>query len=99
MSKPKFFIKLRTEFLGRKQLGGVKNKIITEGEKKSEKEEDRNGHRYHERRYGSFCRSIALPSSIDPDSAEAKFKDGVLSIKFGKLPEIERGVKEIPVAA
>ncbi len=37
-----------------------------------------------ERYYGSFYRSISLPSNIDEEHIEAQFKDGILSIKIPK---------------
>jgi HSP20 family protein len=46
--------------------------------------------------WGSFSRTIILPSRVDPDSVEAVLKRGILSIKMKKL-ETERTVpiKEI----
>jgi len=37
-----------------------------------------------ERYYGSFYRSISLPSNIDEEHIEAQVKDGVLSVKIPK---------------
>lgn len=48
---------------------------------KDEKEE--NFHRI-ERRYGSFVRSFALPATIETDSAQASYENGVLSIALHK---------------
>ena len=44
------------------------------------------GKRYHriERAYGSFTRSFALPDDADPQSVNADFKDGVLSVHVAK---------------
>jgi HSP20 family protein len=43
---------------------------------------------YHRELYwGSFSRSIILPAEIDPDSAKASIKKGVLTIK---LPIVEK---------
>jgi HSP20 family protein len=39
-----------------------------------------------ERRYGSFSRSIALPTGADPDKIEAGCKDGVVEVTV-PLPE------------
>ena len=42
--------------------------------------------RFHrvERRYGRFFRSFALGTDLDPDSVEAHYDDGVLSVRVGK---------------
>ena len=44
------------------------------------------GKRYHriERAYGSFTRSFSLPDDADPQSVNADFKDGVLSVHVAK---------------
>jgi len=43
-----------------------------------------------ERSYGSFRRSFTLPDGVDPDSAPAEMKDGVLTLRLSKKPE-EKG--------
>jgi HSP20 family protein len=40
-----------------------------------------------ERRYGAFCRTFTLPTSIDVDGAKAEMKDGVLYVTFPKSEE------------
>ncbi len=47
--------------------------------------------RYHlrERRYGSFSRSIRLPSGIESDEIEASFIDGVLKLHLPKAEEVK----------
>ncbi|OEF99964.1 heat-shock protein Hsp20 [Vulcanibacillus modesticaldus] len=39
-----------------------------------------------ERFYGSFQRSITLPSDVDPDMIKATYKNGVLEISIPKKP-------------
>jgi len=60
------------------------NILNIRGEKKEEKEEKKRDYYYTERQFGSFHRSIQLPSSVDPDKVEAKFKDGVLTVTVPK---------------
>jgi len=60
------------------------NILNIRGEKKEEKEERKRDYYYTERQFGSFHRSIQLPSSVDPDKVEAKFKDGVLTVTVPK---------------
>ena len=40
-----------------------------------------------ERRYGAYSRTVALPTPIHADKAEAKFKDGVLTLSIPKAEE------------
>jgi HSP20 family protein len=66
----------------------VEEGVLTiKGEKKKEVEEK--GKTYHrmERRYGSFSRSISLPSTINLDKVRASFKDGLLTVELGKKEE------------
>ena len=70
----------------------VSNDMLTiKGEKKAEKEEKKSNYYRMERSYGSFQRSIPLPTEVEKDQVQASFKKGVLSIM---LPKSERAVKE-----
>ena len=60
------------------------NHLIVSGEKKQESEEKERNYYRVERSYGSFRRSIALPSGADLDNIKASSKDGVLSIVIPK---------------
>jgi HSP20 family protein len=63
------------------------NTLFLKGERKLEKEvREQNYHRV-ERSYGSFARSLALPSSVDPDKTSAEYKDGVLTLTMAKREE------------
>lgn len=65
----------------------VENNVLTiRGERSEEKEEGKKGEKYHrvERRFGSFSRSVVLPSGVADDEAVANFKDGVLKIVLPK---------------
>lgn len=60
----------------------VEDDILTiSGEKKSETEMHRADYRVSERSYGTFARSITLPSSVAVDKIEASMRDGVLTLK------------------
>ena len=60
------------------------NNLVISGEKRQESEEkDRNYYRV-ERSYGSFRRSLPLPSGADVDSIKASSKDGILSVVIPK---------------
>ena len=58
--------------------------LTIKGEKKNEhREEDKNYVRT-ERAYGSFSRSFILPETIDIESVNAKFENGVLELTLTK---------------
>ncbi len=69
------------------------------GEKKVEHEENRKGIYMSERSYGAFYRTVPLPAGVDADKAEAKFKNGVLTVTLPKTAEAQARIKRIPVKA
>ncbi len=71
------------------------NTLILKGEKKLEEEEKKDNFHRIECSYGSFYRSIPLPTEIDESKVSAKFKNGILEIRLPKKEEA-RG-KKIPI--
>ncbi len=67
------------------------------GEKKSDREEKREGYYRAERSYGSFERFIPLPGPVQGDKASAEFKNGVLTVTLPKPPEAQAKRKRIEV--
>jgi HSP20 family protein len=63
------------------------NMLTLRGEKREEKEEKGRDYRYTERQFGSFSRTVQLPSTVDAEKVDASFKDGVLTIKLERRPE------------
>lgn len=63
--------------------------LTIKGETKSEEKLERENYIRQERRYGSFCRAVALPNGLDRDKAEAGFEDGVLKVTFPKSEEVK----------
>lgn len=61
------------------------NVMTISGEKKEEKEEDKDGYHYRESHTGSFSRSFSLPSEVAAEKAEAEVKNGVLTITVPKV--------------
>lgn len=64
--------------------------VCIQGERRHEREEEREGYYRSERAYGSFCRVIPLPEGALTDQAKATFKDGVLEITM-PAPPASRG--------
>jgi HSP20 family protein len=56
--------------------------VTIQGERRQESTTDERGYYRSERSYGSFYRTIALPEGVDPDTASATFRDGVLQIEI-----------------
>jgi HSP20 family protein len=87
------------KFLVKAELPGVKeedinislsgNVLTIDGEKKTESEERTKGYYYSESSYGSFSRSMAIPSTIDASKIEANYDKGVLEITLPKTPEVK----------
>lgn len=58
--------------------------LTIEGEKRAEREEKGRAYQLHERSYGAFTRSLALPAKVDPESVKASMKKGVLKLTVAK---------------
>lgn len=60
--------------------------LILQGERNQESEQNQGGYYRSERSYGRFQRVIPLPEGVNPEQAQANFKDGVLEITI-PLPQ------------
>ncbi|NCS32385.1 Hsp20/alpha crystallin family protein [bacterium] len=66
----------------------VSTDSVTIHAKREETEEEKSREYIRrERRYGSYARTISLPSQVVPEKAEATFTDGTLVLTVEKLPE------------
>ena len=73
------------------------NTLTVEGKKEAESEVKKKGYYYTETSYGSFSRSITMPSTVDVTKIEANYDKGVLEITVPKAPEVKP--KKITIAA
>jgi HSP20 family protein len=82
--------------------------IRIRGERREQREEQGENNRWlvREQRYGTFERSVRLPSTVRADDAQAEFKDGILTITLPKSEEAKErriqvrggaGSKDIPI--
>jgi len=82
-------------YLIKAELPGVKpeeieinitNNVLTlQGERKEEKEEEKDGYRRTERMVGTFRRSFTLPQGTNLDEIEASAEHGVLTVRIPKV--------------
>ena len=64
------------------------NNVLTiSGETKSEQEKEDERYHLRERRYGSFSRSVTLPSTVKGDEIQAGYDAGVLTLHIPKAEE------------
>ena len=68
------------------------------GERKIEKEEQKENYHRVEMAYGSFTRTFALPTSVDPEKVHAESKHGVLSVHLPKRAEAKPRSIQVKVA-
>ncbi len=69
--------------------------LTLKGEKRSETEnKDR---QFSERYYGRFERHIPLGTEVQADKAQARFKNGVLTVTLPKNPEAQPKAKRIAI--
>jgi HSP20 family protein len=74
------------------------NLLTISGQKKDEKEDKGQNYYRMERSYGSFKRTIPLPSEVESNKVDATFKKGVLTITLPKTAEA-RERKKISIKA
>jgi len=75
----------------------VGNRLTIRGERRAESEVKKEDYYYSERSYGSFSRSIDIPSGVDAKRIEANYDDGVLEIILPKAPGVKP--KKVSVSA
>jgi HSP20 family protein len=68
-----------------------KDTLTIKGEKREEKEDKGKDFYRMERSYGSFSRTIPLPTEVDQDKVKAEFKKGVLTVT---IPKTAKAMKE-----
>ena len=95
---PTFEVKETSDqFVVRADVPGVEEKDIDislhngvlsiSGTRTSEQRREGDAYYVHERQFGSFSRSFALPDTADADKVEASLSSGVLTVTIGKRTE------------
>jgi HSP20 family protein len=68
----------------------VEDNVLTlKGEKKFERDEEKEEMHIREREYGTFARTLTLPRTVDAAKIRAEYRDGVVEIHMPKGPGAE----------
>lgn len=78
------------------RLTATPGQLVISGEKKEEHDQTQKGFHVFERHYGSFARTIPLPPGFDVDKAEARTKNGVLTVRIPKAAG-QPGTRRVPI--
>ena len=66
--------------------------------RREEKSEHKSKHGYHsEFRYGTFSRTVTLPSGVNQDDVRASYNDGVLEVRIPISDEPNSPTRRIPI--
>jgi len=80
------------------EISVTEDTLTVKGEARTEQEEKKRNYYRRELRYGSFVRSIALPSGVQGDKAAASYKNGILEIKVPKSERAKLKTVKVEVA-
>lgn len=96
--KDEIFVKMALPGVKKEDIKITINKdnIRIVGQSKVQEESDKKRKYYYKSMESSFEQSFNLPTQIDPDKAEADFKNGVLTVKLPKTEEVKP--KEIKIS-
>lgn len=68
----------------------IENGVLTiRGEIKQETEEKKRNYHRVERRFGTFSRSVTLPTRVNTDAIQARLEHGVLRLEIPKAEEVK----------
>ncbi len=75
------------------------NCLEISGEKKEEKEEEKNGRHYSEISYGSFYRAIPFEKKVDTEKVQATMNKGLLKITADKQEDSKAKSRKIHITS
>lgn len=81
------------------QLSVADNVLTIRGEKKSQREEKEKDYHLIERNYGSFLRTVELPSGVNLDNIKATIAKGILKVIVQKPAPSQSKKIEVKAAA
>ncbi len=68
-------------------ITAVRNRLSISGRREIPQEHERVSYHRKERANGTFDRTIALPVEIDAERVDARYADGILTLKLAKVAE------------
>jgi len=71
------------------QISVTGDMLTIKGELKEKEEVKEKAYHIREHRYGSFERTLNLPTDVVADKAKAEFEDGVLTVTLPKAEEVK----------
>lgn len=71
------------------EISFTENILTIKGESKDERVDENEKWHLRERRFGSFMRSISLPTTVNADAIDAHFENGVLTLTLPKAEEVK----------
>ncbi len=75
------------------------NGVLTlRGERKLDREDQRDNYHRVEVEYGTFTRSFSLPATIDAEKIKAESKNGILTVHLPKKPEAKPRAIQVKVS-
>jgi len=74
------------------------DELIVEGERKMQRGSGEERFHRVERRYGRFARRFRLPSTVDRESVEARFRNGVLTVSLGRRQQEQPKPIKVPIS-
>lgn len=80
------------------EISVTEDTLTLRGEARTEQEEKKRNYYRRELRYGSFVRSIGLPSGVHGDKATASYRNGILEIKVPKSERAKPKTVKVEVA-
>jgi HSP20 family protein len=73
--------------------------LTISSERKNEMEENKEGYTRKEFSYSSFVRSFYIPENVNPDSIQANYKEGILTVSLPKMEEDKKKLsREIKIS-
>lgn len=82
---------LRAEVPGMKptaiSISALRNRVSISGQREIPLEHERVSYHRKERAEGSFNRTVTLPAEIDAEAVEARYADGILTLKLPKAEQ------------
>jgi HSP20 family protein len=72
-------------------------RLTISAERREETEDKGEGTYRSEFRYGSFSRTVSLPSGVAADDITASYDDGILEVRVPRAAEEPQGARKVPV--